>query len=166
MYKRQVSQYDAIKCIQTALPTDLSDPYALTVASDAVDDQCGSIVVTQRTHHVVVNVQCTIDPGILSEVCRELRTGHRQITQELSKMQHRFDLLQSDMAQLKELVVAGVAKPSHTPEERRQSDNCRKRGCSNIVVGRFANGKKKKQCSSCITLANRYGKKRSANFPS
>ena len=134
-----VSHTDALKCIQTALPVDLTDSYALTVASDAVDDKCGAIVVTQRTHHVVVNVQCNIDPGILNEVCRELRTGHREIKQELCKiqeqsrnMQDRFEYLQktmqSDMAQLKELVVArGTKRP-------RELESCQKKGCKTSLL--------------------------------
>jgi hypothetical protein len=154
-----VSQDDAIKSIQTALPCDLTDPYALTVSSDAVDDQCGSIVVTQRSHHIVVNVQCIIDPAILSEVCRELRTGCREITQELSKnkaeMTDRFELLEkkfeSEIAILKELVLAGG--------RQRESHNCQKRGCKNRVDAQFANGKRRKQCSSCISMANRSRKK-------
>ena len=140
------------------------DPYTLTVASDAVDDKCGAIVVSQPTHTVVVNVQCTIDPAIMTQVCRELRTGHRQITQEMSKMQDRFDLqlstIQSDVAQLKELVVAGTKRP-HAPETHpaAESESCQKRGCKNIVTERFANGKKMKQCHSCNGMAHRSKKK-------
>ena len=152
-----VSHDDALKCIQTALPDDLTDPYALTVASEALDDQCGAIIVTQRTHHVVVNVQCTIDPGILTAVCRELRTGHRQITQELSKMQEqsrqmqdRFDLLQATVQSLKELVIAGGIKRPHEPNALDEPGRCNKRRCNNLVIERFANGKRKKQCPSCI----------------
>jgi hypothetical protein len=55
-----VSQEDALQCIQTALPPDLTDlPYTLTVASQVVDDQGGSIVISQKTQFVVVSIQCT-----------------------------------------------------------------------------------------------------------
>ena len=159
-----VSHEEALQCIQTALPVDLTDPYALTVATDAVDDQCGSIVVTQPTHHCVVTVQCNIDPGILSSVCRELRTNHREITQEMSRnkseMQalaraqaHRFDLMQGEMAILKELMVAGGGNTRPQPQTEAAS-YCRKKGCKNRVVERFSNGKRKKQCSTCITMGN------------
>ena len=168
-----VSHTDALECIQTALPADLSDPYALTVASDAVDDRCGAIAVTQRTHHVVVNVQCTIDPGIMTEVCRELRTGCRELKQELCKnktemgnrfnaMADRFTSIQSELAILKELVVAGEASRGAQAQRHGEAapQTCRKKGCVNRVDACFANGKKKKQCTSCITVANQSHKKR------
>ena len=94
------------------------------------------------------------------DVCRELRDGHRQIAQELSKMQDRFDLLQNNMQDRFDLLQKGLVavadiKRPHGPETRRESESCRKRGCTNIVVERFANGKKRKQCRSCIDIVHR-----------
>lgn len=148
-----VSHQDAIKCIQTAIPNDLTDSYALTVASSAVDDQCGSICITQPTHHVVVHLQCSIDPGILSEVCRELRVGHRQLTQELVRNKHEmidgFSSLRSEIEKLKELIVRDKQSSSTS------NTVCSKRTCCNIVDETFGNGKVKRQCRKCIASTKR-----------
>jgi hypothetical protein len=152
-----VSQQDAIKSIQTALPLDLTDAYALTVASTATDDQCGSIYITQRTHHVMVNIQCTVDPGIMSQVCSELRTGHRLIAQELSQTNARLTSLETgfktEIEILKELIV-GEKRPQEL-----DSRQCTKKSCINLVDDRFANGRWKKQCPDCIVIANQARKK-------
>jgi hypothetical protein len=145
-----VSRSDAVKCIQTALPSDLRNPYALTVASEAVDDRCGTIVITQRTQQLVVNIQCTMDPTILSRVCRELRTGHRLIAQEMietkSVMTANMSELKCEIAQLKELIVSGVVATGSSGN----SDRCSKRTCHNVVSDRFGNGQRKKQCTACL----------------
>jgi len=141
-----VSPRDAIKCIQTAIPRDLTDPYALTVGSDAMDDRCGSICITQPTHHTVIHLQCTIDPGILSEVCKELRQGHRNIVQELNTMRAGFSSIQSEIEVLKALIVGD--KPPPTPATLR---HCSKRTCAKTVVDRFGNGQLKRQCTTCLT---------------
>jgi hypothetical protein len=143
-----VSPRDAIKCIQTAIPHDLTDPYALTVASEAADDRCGSIYITQPTHHTVVNLQCTIDPGILSEVCRELRTGHRQIVQELNTMRDGIEVLKA--------LIVGDKRPRDVLSSRQ----CSKRTCNKIVEDRFGNGELKRQCRTCISICKRTKKSR------
>jgi hypothetical protein len=166
-----VSHADALKCIQTALPTNLTDPYALTVASHAVDDQCGSIVISQKTQHMVVHIQCTVDPGILSAVCSELRTGHRLITQELSKnktdMKANFVALRGEIESLKELLVGtgGERKRPHDSKQPLQplasgENQCSKKTCTNRADDRFASGKRKKQCSTCIGGANRNSRRK------
>lgn len=151
-----VSPTDALKSIQTALPTSLTtDPYALTVASEAVDDRCGAINVTQRTQHVVVQIQCCVDPAIVSQVCKELRTGHRLIAQELSTTNAKLTSLQTKMESeidiLKDLIVGQNKRPS-AEIERRQ---CSKTSCINLVVDQFANGRWKNQCTGCIGASNK-----------
>jgi hypothetical protein len=147
-----VSPQDAIKCIQTAIPNDLTDPYALPVASSAVDDRCGSICITQPTHHVVVHVKCVIDPAILSEVCRELRIGHRQLTQELVKNKHEmidgFSSLRFEIEKLKEW----IEKKQYSSTSNR---TCSKRTCCNVVDDTFGSGKTKRQCRKCIASTKR-----------
>jgi hypothetical protein len=146
-----VSKRDAMRCIQTALPPGLTDPYALTVVSDAVDDRCGTIAITQRTHHVVVHLQCTVDPLIMSQVCGELRTGHRLIVQE---MDSRFKSLQGEIEILKDLIVGGIKRPPLN--DLRQ---CAKKSCSRAVRDRFSDGRWKKQCPACIESGNKSRKK-------
>jgi hypothetical protein len=72
--------------MQVAIPKDLENPYAITVQTPAVDDQCGSITISQPMRYVIVNVNCMINPGILSDLCRELRVGHKAVVNELSRM--------------------------------------------------------------------------------
>ena len=69
-----VSSSDAMQAMEVAIPKDIKDPYAITVQSHAVDDQCGTIAITQPMQHTVVNVTCVINPGILIDACREVRT--------------------------------------------------------------------------------------------
>jgi hypothetical protein len=170
-----VSSSDARQAMKVAIPKDLQDPYAITVQSSAIDDQCGSIAITQPMRYTIVNVNCIINPGILVDVCRELRTGHRAVIAEvhgmnkqmsamnekLTQMEHKHqktcaDLKsdwKSEIESLKELIVHG--KRSHDLEPKQ----CTKRFCANLVVERFSGGKLKKQCVECITLANQAHKK-------
>jgi hypothetical protein len=166
-----VSRDEGIMCIQTAIPRDLNEAYTLTVASTAVDDQCGSIYITQRTQHTIIHLHCTVDPGILSQVCSELRKDNRQIVQELAKNaialkvveQNSVEInaqltslkrdLKNEIESLKELIVYG--KRSYEPEQQQ----CAKKFCTNVIVDRFSTGRLKKQCSECISLANQAHKK-------
>jgi len=167
-----VSPEEALRCIQTALPPDLTDSYALTVASHAVDDQGGSIVISQKTQHLVVTIQCTVDPGILSAVCSELRTGHRLMTQELSKnkvemtdsltaLNGLVTSLQGEIQSLKDLLVRVRDRGEKKDRERAEpptgpcDSECSKKTCTNPVRALFVNGKRKKQCSTCIAIGNR-----------
>jgi len=152
-----VSPGDALKCIQSALPRDLTSPYAITVGTAAVDDHCGSMVVSQPTQQIVVNIQCVVDPGILSEVCRELRTGHRLLAQELSQTNVRLTCLQRKMDVLKDLIVQGGTSRERSCES--EPAKCSKRTCTN-PVSHFSNGRRKKQCSSCIAVGTGSKKRR------
>ena len=86
-----VSSSDALQAMQIAIPKNIQNPYAITVQSSAVDDQCGTIAITQPMSHTVVTINCLIDPGILVDVCRELRTGHRAVAQELQSMKNQYE---------------------------------------------------------------------------
>jgi hypothetical protein len=86
-----VSSSDAIHAMEVAIPKDLQDPYAITVQSSAIDDRCGSIAITQPMRYTVVNVNCMINPGILVDVCRELRTGHKAVVAEVHGLKQQMD---------------------------------------------------------------------------
>jgi hypothetical protein len=88
-----VSSSDAIQAMEVAIPKDIQDPYAVTVQSSAVDDRCGSIAITQPMRYTIVNVSCMINPGILVDVCRELRTGHRAVIAEVHSMNQQLSIL-------------------------------------------------------------------------
>lgn len=162
------SQIEALRCFQSALPPDLKSPYVLTVESNASDDKCGSIAITQRTQHVVIHINCSVDPGILSEVCRELRLGYRSVVRELShtksEMDKKFVSLQEDISLLKDLVKAGSGdrKRERDLDEDLQLKNpiCTRRTCMNPVTDRFASGAFKKQCATCIRHSNSAKKER------
>ena len=164
-----VSKMEALRCFQSALPADLESPYVLTVESNASQDTCGSIALTQRTQRIVVNINCSVDPDIMSEVCRELRQGYRSVVQELvqtkseistklENMGKKFTILQDDISVLKELVKAtsGDRKRARDEEdvELQLNPTCARKTCMNMVTGHFASGVFKKQCASCIGHSN------------
>ena len=158
-----VSQAEAIRCFQDALPPDLTPPYVLTVSSKASNDECGAVTITQQTRHIVVHIRCSVDPGIMTDVCRELRAGYRAVVQELSqnklqvlahhtKMEEKFSSLQNDINSLRGLLEAGNRKRPR--DEESEIRVCTKRTCMNTVSERFANGNLKRQCTSCIWTSN------------
>ena len=121
-----VTSSDAIQAMEVAIPKDLQDPYTITVQSSALDDQCGTIAITQPMQSTVVHVHCLINPGILVDVCRELRAGHKAVvtevhtmkkqladtmTEKLSQMEDRHQRtcadFKSDIEALKQLIVHG-----------------------------------------------------------
>jgi hypothetical protein len=173
-----VSSSDALQAMTGAIPTDIQDPYAITVQSSAVDDNCGTIAITQPMQYTVVNVNCMLDPGILVDVCRELRTGHRTVVNEVHSMNQQ---MKQQIANLKEKqeetnrqistfkekqeetnlhlasLVARLAKndadtitsPADAPDYGTADTVCTKTKCPNMVTTRFRSGKRKKQCSTC-----------------
>ena len=169
-----VSRIDAIQCFQTALPPGITSPYVLTVNSKATDDKCGSIAITQKTRDIIMQISCTVDPGIMSEVCRELRVGFRSVVQELGRtklemekkmsaqdeeMDKKFSSLHEEMdkkfSSLEELFKAGAVRKQPPEEETQlQLRICKKRTCMKVVTDRFANGDLKKQCTVCIKHSN------------
>ena len=159
-----VSASDAMQAMTVAIPEDIQDPYTITTHSSAVDDKCGSIVITQPLCHTIVNVNCMIDPGILVDVCRDLRAAHRDVVSrmhtvstQLTKMQDETRSQLSDMknttriqldnmeAMVARLVGAANISPDHI---------CSKKGCSRIVTKRFRSGKAPRQCSNCLSYTH------------
>jgi hypothetical protein len=172
-----VCKMEAIQCFQSALPPDLTTPYVLTVDSNAIDDKCGRIALTQRTQHIVIDIKCKVDPGILTEVCRELRAGYRSVVQELSHtksdmnaklstlhadMDHKISSLHDNMdkklSTLHEEIgsLKDILKTGHREKKRSLDENgiCNKKSCMNLVTERFSHGGRKRQCISCIRQAN------------
>jgi hypothetical protein len=151
-----VSSSDAMQAMEVAIPKDIQDPYAITVQSSAVDDQCGSIAITQPMQCTVVNVSCVINPGILIEVCRELRMGHKAVVREVHQlsviqeaMSQQLFMMQKEMA----LMATRLAKPDNTDDRLAEPElECSKKGCTRSVTKRFRSGKRRKQCSECISF--------------
>jgi hypothetical protein len=168
-----VSSIEALQCIQSALPANLKSPYVMTVESHAVNDKCGSIAIVQEAQHFVININCNVDPGVMSEVVNELRIGIRSVVKELwetklaigakldemnkrseenmAKLDEMNKRHAADMAIIKDLVTAGGGDRKRTHDDDTQLKNpiCKKKTCMNPVTERFVSGAFKKQCSSC-----------------
>ena len=141
-----------MQAMEVAIPKDIQDPYVITVQSPAVDDKCGSIAISQPMHYTVVNVNCVINPGILVEVCRELRVGHKAVIQEMhlfkKEMAGQLSMIQKEMAML----AARLPKPDNNDEGLAEPElECSKAGCTRTVTKVFRSGKRGKQCSDCIS---------------
>jgi hypothetical protein len=134
---------DAIQAMTVAIPKDIKNPYSITVQSSAVDDRCGSIAITQPMHFTVVNVNCLINPGLLVDVCRELRAGHRAVVSEVHSMS----------MQLKKLVERLDSNNDDIVHTDKQFVRCKKRGCTRPVTKQFRSGKLYRQCTPCIENA-------------
>jgi hypothetical protein len=177
-----VSPSDAMQAMTVAIPNDIQNPYAITVQSSAMDDRCGSIVITQPMRYTVVNINCTIDPGILVDVCRELRTGHRAVVSEVHRMNtklvamnesHETQLsavhgqlstVHGELSIMRHEMTTLVAQLSrndtHSGLVDGQSIRCSKKGCPNVVSTRFRSGKLQKQCASCLSHVGKTNSKR------
>lgn len=112
-----VSSSDAMQAMQVAIPKDIQDPYAITVRTAAVDDQCGSIAITQPMQYTVVNVNCLINPGILVDVCRELRTGHKAVVSEVHAVRKELSLIKSVMIDTREESYVQLSSMNKKHEE-------------------------------------------------
>jgi hypothetical protein len=177
-----VSSSDAMQAMQVAIPKDIQDPYAITVRTAAVDDQCGSIAITQPMQYTVVNVNCLINPGILVDVCRELRTGHKAVVSEVHAVRKELSLIKS--------VMIDTHEETHAREIRQDSrlsvmteklekmatlisrltgtsdglvcpvntvdvlGKCSKPKCDQIVTKRFRSGKPRRQCDKHLAYAH------------
>jgi hypothetical protein len=171
---------DAIESMRVAIPRNIQNPYAITVATSAVNDQCGSIAITQPTQYSVVHVHCLLDRGILAEVCRELRVGHKAVVSSMQSMQvqHKeastemkgeLALIRNESTELKgELLllrnevtslVNHISKQNHVPVDSKmertelQQIQCAKPACYRLVTKRFRSGKFHRQCSACLSRA-------------
>jgi hypothetical protein len=169
-----VSSADALQAMTVAIPKDLPDPYVVTVKASAVDDQCGSIAISQPLRYTVVNINCMINPGILVDVCRELRTGHRAVVSEVHAMNRKNDEKHDEMNRKQDETNQQLAETNQQLAAMRNematlvarlSNNdtsgvtgaaeshltCSKTGCSNMVTTRFKSGKMQKQCAPCLS---------------
>ena len=158
-----VSSSDALHAMEVAIPPNLPNPYVVTVQASAVDDQCGSIAIAQPLRYTVVHLHCTVNPGILVDVCRELRLGHRAVVSEVHRMNQRHDVMSQQqetlhrkqdetnqqLAAIKHEMTALVARL--TPADPALDGTCSKTGCGNLVTRRFKSGKRKKQCTTCLS---------------
>jgi hypothetical protein len=151
-----VNKQDALQCFQSALPPDLVSPYVLTVESQANEDKCGSIAITQETAHMIIHMNCRVDPGIMTEVCRELRIGHRSVVREMTRTKLDTDAklasLHDEMCIIKELLQADRKRPRDDMQVPVQL--CSKKACLNQVTERFVSGFLKKQCLRCNKQSN------------
>ena len=158
-----VSSSDALHAMEVAIPPNLPNPYVVTVQASAVDDQCGSIAIAQPLRYTVVHLHYTVNPGILVDVCRELRLGHRAVVSEVHRMNQRHDVMSQQqetlhrkqdetnqqLAAIKHEMTALVARL--TPADPALDGTCSKTGCGNLVTRRFKSGKRKKQCTTCLS---------------
>jgi hypothetical protein len=183
-----VSSKDAMQAMQVAIPKDIQNPYTITVKSSALDDQCGSIAITQPMTYTIINVNCTLDPGLLVDVCRELRTGHRAVVHELhsirqemntklfavnvrhdihlSTVQGQLSTIQNEMSTLVARLSKNDHQTSQTIDNTRDEDDrdaiCSRPGCPSVVTTRFRSGKRMKQCTKCQLHVGKMTTKRKA----
>lgn len=153
------SPYEVVEVFQSVLPNDIIDPYTLTVASDATDEVGGSIFITQPNKHVVVNINCNIDPGIMTQICRELRSSYRLIVRELHNsqryMNEEISELKCMVNELKKIVDMDNKQKRIRKYKDEERVFCSKPTCKNLVNEKFSNGKFKKQCLKCISIVSR-----------
>lgn len=188
-----VSPMDAMQAMEVAIPKDLQDPYAVTVQSSAMDDRCGSIAITQPTRCMVVHINCMISPGILVDVCRELRSGHRDVVsnvhamnKQLSQMKeetkkqlsHMKDRHDETLALMKEKheetnlhlstlqtgMIALVTRLADKDKQTEEDIRCSKTGCRNVT--QFRSGRRQKQCVKCqLHVGKTNAKRKSCGVP-
>jgi hypothetical protein len=154
---------DAMQAMEIAIPKNIQNPYAITVQSSAVNDQCGKIAISQPMQYTVVNIHCEINPGLLVDVCRELREGHQQIVSEVQSVRKEVMLARNEVCSVRSDMNTKLThmqeQLSHmatlfTQNISTRNDNgttqCAKNGCQRIVTKRFRSGKLHRQCTGCI----------------
>lgn len=147
-----VSASDAMHAMEIAIPKDIKDPYVITVKTSAVDDQCGSIAITQPMQYTVVNVSCMINPGILVDFCRELQMGQKALAQEIHRLSQQVSMMGDKMAQM----ATRLPKPDNNDKTLAQPElECSKSGCTRVVTKRFRDGRRGRQCSDCVSSVAR-----------
>jgi hypothetical protein len=120
---------DAIQAMEFAIPKNIQNPYAITVQSTAVDDKCGKIAISQPMQYTVVNVHCEINPGVLVDVCRELRSGHRAVAAEVHSVRRELSIMKSVMEEKHEEMKSVMQKEE---ERSTQSNNQLRQQLSDI----------------------------------
>jgi hypothetical protein len=155
-----VSSSDAMNAMTVAIPKDVQDPYAITVQAFAVDDRCGSIAITQPMQYSVININCTIDPGILVDVCRELRSGHKAVAAEVHSIRRELSTMREENFTMREETNQKLSIMTTLVTRLMKGDKdiaaggpvrCTKTGCQHVVTKRFRSGKRQKQCTSCLS---------------
>jgi hypothetical protein len=164
-----VSSRDAMQAMQIAIPKDIKNPYAITVKTSAVDDRCGTIAITQPMRYTIVHINCVLDPDILVDVCRELRSGYRAVVSEVHALKNKHDetktqlcavqgqlaVIQTEMRMLVKTLMNTNVKDQGLDTTGPEPSRCSRTGCSHIVTKRFRSGKRQKQCVSCLTYGTR-----------
>ena len=152
---------DAMQAMTVAIPTDLQNPYAITVQSSAVDDQCGSIAISQPMQYTVVHVHCSLGSGLLFDVCRELRAGHKAVVSEVYSMRLQHEQtsseLKKELATIRDDMKTLVGHLSNNTADGvpvTGTKICSKHTCSRVVTKRFRSGKLHRQCNECIGCTN------------
>ena len=152
------SPLDAMQAMEMAVPKNVQNPYVITVKSSAVDDRCGAIVISQPMQYTVVNVNCMIDPGLLVDVCRELRTGYKDVVREVHSMRKELSNMTSIHEETKMQLIASMTALATTLTSREDTGKgpmkCSKHGCINVVTKRFRSGKSHRQCTACLNSAH------------
>jgi hypothetical protein len=151
-----VSSEDALHSIQVAMP-EVQDPYSITVVTEAVDDTCGSIAITQPFQFTVVNITCTVDPKVIQKVCSELRTGHRAVVHELAASNKIINELVTRTKSMQEDISRLVQQRDSARNEEAVETIprlCQKSRCPNMISGTC------RQCEPCRMSANNSRKKR------
>ena len=149
---------DAMQAMEMAVPKNVQNPYVITVKSSAVDDRCGAIVISQPMQYTIVNVNCMIDPGLLVDVCRELRTGYKDVVREVHSMRKELSNMTSIHEETKMQLIASMTALATTLTSREDTGKgpmkCSKHGCINVVTKRFRSGKSHRQCTACLNSAH------------
>ena len=158
---------DAMQAMEIAIPKNIQNPYAITVQSSAVDDQCGKIAISQPMQYTVVNVHCLINPALLVDVCRELRDGHRKVVSEVqcvrtevllarkevcsvkSEMNSQLAHMQEQLSHMATLFTQTISTQNTSLTET-DAAQCAKNGCQRTVTKRFRSGKLHRQCTRCV----------------
>jgi hypothetical protein len=149
-----VSPSDAIQALEVAIPKDIENPYAVTVRAAAVDDRCGSIAITEPMNHTVVTIICMINPGILVDVCRELRVGHKVVVSEMNSMNQKLYKMDDTIRSLVQRLSKTKDDTDNATDKSKKFGTCTKTGCQRIVTKRFKSGKRQKQCSTCLSYVS------------
>jgi hypothetical protein len=158
-----VSASDAMTAMTAAIPPDVQNPYAITMKSPAIDDRCGTIAITQPMQYTIVNVNCMVDPGILVDVCRELRNAHRDVMSTLHSIaRENVDLREemSDMngtlSEMKDQLAVMASQMDGRVDTLDSGgvNTCSKKGCSRTITKRFKSGNTPKQCTTCRSYSH------------
>ena len=130
-----------------------------------------NVEASQPLRNTVIHVHCKIVPGLLVDVCRELRSGYRAVVSELQSTRNEVRSVHtrlSDMAEIHEetktqllasfraemtALAVRIENGSGTSVEEGPTI-CSKNGCTSVVTKRFRSGKPHRQCTTCLDSAH------------